>query len=324
MVDVLQIDRHRQVLKDTTLCAIVRDEMLNPLGGIEMWLKFSLPHVEKAVVVDTGSKDGTWEVLQEQQKLYPHLHLRRIEFTGYAEARNASLDAARELGATFILVLDADELLTEEDYADIHALMTRYPDLNGLNFGFLNVFSDIDIVPGIGHNPRFFRLLPGCHYQNTKHCFDEDLRLDNDFGWPNIFIIDSKVINSNLSIRHILPREEGKISKQKEWYGRILANRDPNDLKSFSPFDFRELYFLWREYNPRTGEVAGKAAPAPEKVEEKVERIGRVLRVMTDPAQLRSLIEARKLVHVFEEIKHHEEEVRHQMGEAKEREGKKT
>ena len=47
----------REKLPNTSLCAIVRDEVINPAGEIADFLETILPFVEEAVVVDTGSID---------------------------------------------------------------------------------------------------------------------------------------------------------------------------------------------------------------------------------------------------------------------------
>ena len=43
------------VLNNVTLVAIVRDEMINPAGGIEDFVNLAVPFVEKAVIVYTRS-----------------------------------------------------------------------------------------------------------------------------------------------------------------------------------------------------------------------------------------------------------------------------
>ena len=45
------------------LVAIVKDELHNESGGIVSYLQSVLPFVDAAVVVDTGSSDGTFEAL---------------------------------------------------------------------------------------------------------------------------------------------------------------------------------------------------------------------------------------------------------------------
>jgi tetratricopeptide (TPR) repeat protein len=87
-----------------TLCMIVRDEEAR-LGRC---LRSALPWVQEAVVVDTGSKDGTVALAQS-------LGARVVTFPwcdDFSKARNHALDAAR---TPWALVLDADETLLVDD-----------------------------------------------------------------------------------------------------------------------------------------------------------------------------------------------------------------
>ena len=45
------------VIPDTSLCAIVRDEITNSAGGIIDFIDTTIPYLESAIVVDTGSVD---------------------------------------------------------------------------------------------------------------------------------------------------------------------------------------------------------------------------------------------------------------------------
>lgn len=63
------------MMPDVSLCAIVRDEAMNPAGGVVKFIDAHMPYVEEGVVVDTGSIDGTREILEEMQAKYPHLKI---------------------------------------------------------------------------------------------------------------------------------------------------------------------------------------------------------------------------------------------------------
>ncbi len=83
------------ILKDVSLCAIVRDEMLNSAGGIEDFVRSTLPFVASAVIIDTGSKDGTWEKLQELRGEYPHPEVFQRQFRDFASSRNFALSKVK-------------------------------------------------------------------------------------------------------------------------------------------------------------------------------------------------------------------------------------
>lgn len=106
-------------LPSVCLVAIVKNEETNPAGGIVDYLDSILPFVPFAVIVDTGSTDGTLALLrQAAAERYPWLRVRQCAFSDFATARNRSLAlaraAVREAGVAVgtALVLDADERLT--------------------------------------------------------------------------------------------------------------------------------------------------------------------------------------------------------------------
>jgi pentatricopeptide repeat protein len=89
-----------------SLCMIVRDESFY----IEEMLSSVRPHVDEIIVVDTGSVDNTVDLCRP---FVDHLlHFDWIE--DFAAARNFSLASATK---PWILVLDADEMISPEDFA---------------------------------------------------------------------------------------------------------------------------------------------------------------------------------------------------------------
>ena len=97
-----------------SLCMIVRDEA----EMLPRCLAAVAPAVDEIVVVDTGSVDGTIEIARS----FGARVIER-EWTGsFAEARNASFDAA---SGDWVMYLDADEVLVEEDVERLRALTGR-------------------------------------------------------------------------------------------------------------------------------------------------------------------------------------------------------
>jgi len=90
------------VARRVSLCLIVRDEEELLPGCLSSAASF----VDEVVVVDTGSTDGSREVAEHHGALVAS-HPWTDDF---AAARNASLELAR---GDFVLILDADERLTE-------------------------------------------------------------------------------------------------------------------------------------------------------------------------------------------------------------------
>ncbi|KKL54646.1 hypothetical protein LCGC14_2263320, partial [marine sediment metagenome] len=79
-----------------SLCMIVRDEIahLDCLDSVEEL-------VDEIVIVDTGSSDGTLDVVRARSDVWD-----QIEWSGFADARNHAQSLAT---GDIILILDADE-----------------------------------------------------------------------------------------------------------------------------------------------------------------------------------------------------------------------
>lgn len=225
----------KTILKDVSLCSIVRDEKMNPAGGIQRFVESHVPFVEEAVIVDTGSIDGTREILEELENWYPHLKVFDHKFNRYGPSRNVSLKKAE---TKYALILDADELLTSEkptnDWKNIQDYITA-KEFATLLFDVENVYFDEYYTAGI-HAERFF-------------INDGDLFFEYEAG-EYLNKLGGK--ESGISIKHFLPSLKGRILKQKNWYkkqfdgiysgAKLVNNGLPAQTKGFKE---------WKRYNPK-------------------------------------------------------------------------
>lgn len=86
-----------------SLCMICKNEISN-LGIL---LDQVCPILEQIVVVDTGSTDGTIELIKDKQLVYPNLELHHFEWVkDFSKARNFSFSLANQ---EYILFLDCDD-----------------------------------------------------------------------------------------------------------------------------------------------------------------------------------------------------------------------
>ena len=71
-------------------------------------------------ILDTGSTDGTWEYLQEAQKIYPNLIIDQkiIDPWRYDNARNTSLTLVPK-DTTVYFMMDLDELIFQKDWVNL-------------------------------------------------------------------------------------------------------------------------------------------------------------------------------------------------------------
>lgn len=224
------------ILQDISLCAIVRDEKMNPAGGIRRFVEMHVPYVEVAVIVDTGSKDGTREILEELQGQYPNLEVYDREFDGYSNSRNYSLGLLETRKA---LILDADERLTRQDFQELGAKLKAI-DKEGYVFDFLNVYPSGGVRLGSeGHNPRLFSVnLPRTRYQGRAEVLHFD---DKPFMQHT-----DKIEKIGISIKHFLPEAKARGNKQHDWYNRdfVVPWKRPDAPSDCSTFR------QWKVYNP--------------------------------------------------------------------------
>jgi glycosyltransferase involved in cell wall biosynthesis len=94
-----------------TLAMIVRDEIMNPAGGILASIQHHAPMFDEVVVLDTGSIDGTKELLKTLRSDFPNLKSYSAPFRGYADARNRLL---KRVKTDYVCMLDADERMDAE------------------------------------------------------------------------------------------------------------------------------------------------------------------------------------------------------------------
>jgi len=68
------------------------------------------PFIDCWLIVDTGSTDGTQDIIYDTMKDIPGV-LHERKWKGWSESRNESLDLARRSGCDWILILDADDII---------------------------------------------------------------------------------------------------------------------------------------------------------------------------------------------------------------------
>ncbi|HWR21606.1 MAG TPA: glycosyltransferase family 2 protein, partial [Verrucomicrobiae bacterium] len=151
---------HSQVTERPTLslCMVVRNEETN----LSRCLESVKGVIDEIIIVDTGSTDRTVEIAQQYgAKIFSH----RWD-NDFAAARNVSLSHAT---SDWILVLDADETLAEEDRGRLRALLR--PD--GPTAYLLNIVSPVDDRRSshavINAFPRLFRNRPEIRFEGRVH-----------------------------------------------------------------------------------------------------------------------------------------------------------
>lgn len=227
------------VLPDTSLCAIVSDEIINPAGGIAKFIDFSVPNVEEAIIVDTGSKDGTREALEELASIHKNLRVFDRKFDGFGSSRNFSLSNVRTKNA---LILDADERLSYDDFAYLKDILgDRQHRLYG--FHFIDIHPDEWYVGIAGWNTRLIQMASKPEFHGVVY---EDLITLWDPSMPS----ERKL---EIAIKHFRPSADGTTKKHIEWYkylsrisGSLFPSKAPSEMPSFAD---------WKRYEPKSEEI---------------------------------------------------------------------
>jgi glycosyltransferase involved in cell wall biosynthesis len=97
----------------------------NNKKSIEICLKSIVPCINEIVIIDTGSTDGTIEVIEKffQGNPCQYKLIKETKFKGYSYHRN---QAIKESSGDWILVLDSDEYLSKEFQKKIKKLCSSY------------------------------------------------------------------------------------------------------------------------------------------------------------------------------------------------------
>ncbi|MCL5730293.1 MAG: glycosyltransferase [Candidatus Pacearchaeota archaeon] len=232
------------ILPDVSLCAIVRDEKMNPAGGIERFVESHVPFVDEAVIVDTGSLDGTREILEELEGKYKNLKIYDHKFAGFADARNFSLEKAK---TEYALILDADELITHEkprnEWKVINNVLNESYQYKFYRFDFKHVDPSGEYVSSPTHYVRLMKKELG-KFEGCLFEYLEDEPQCDLFG---------------MQIFHFLPKDEARAVKRSNFYFKLgsvstsgaAAHFNEEIIeKNIAPLQV-EGFSEWKSYNPQ-------------------------------------------------------------------------
>lgn len=112
----------------------------NEASRIAAVVKGALPYVDRVIVADDGSSDGTAAIAEQAGATV----LRHPENCGAGAATMTGIEGARRMGATNVITLDADE---QHDPRDIPALLEALAP--GIDVVFANRFGQKNNIPFI-------------------------------------------------------------------------------------------------------------------------------------------------------------------------------
>ena len=166
-------------------CAIMRNEMAHA----EAWLKNVRRFAAEIIVVDTGSQDGTRELLAKQSDV----KLITDEWQNdFAHAKNLAL---QEVTGDWIVFTDADECFYQPENIQAYLSQIGKKPFDVVFCPIDNIDADTDELIGSDAVPRIMRNHVGIRYVGAVH---EQLAKGGE-PWQNIEYI---VADRKLAIRH--------------------------------------------------------------------------------------------------------------------------
>ena len=227
-----------------SVCMIARNEEKTIADAI----RSVLPVAKEIIVVDTGSTDGTMDILEK-------FDVRKERFkwnNNFSEARNRSLALA---GSEWILVIDADEVISEKDHAKIldctkndfyhgYTLQQRTYESKPCEMWCLNdrLYEESSNYPGycITKPVRLFRNNKSIRYRGRIHETVIESITDK-----------SRITDSNIVIHHyghILDPEKLK-NKKRQYLNLCIEKCKDNPTDSKALFELGRLYFELEEHD---------------------------------------------------------------------------
>ncbi len=184
------------------LAMIVKDEGLL----LRQCLESAQAFVDEIVIVDTGSTDQTLEIAQDFGAKISH-----FEWNGsFADARNAALE---QVTSDWVLILDADEVLSPETAYNLRELMQiPQADLTGYQIKIRNLKYEASEGDAIEH--YMVRLFPNHPQIRYKGLIHEQLGTHTDQ------LKFSTLASSDVLILHY--GYSGEIMEQRDKYERNL------------------------------------------------------------------------------------------------------
>lgn len=203
-----------------SLCMIVKNEISN----IEDLMEDLLPTVEEAHVVDTGSTDGTLEVLAGKKFKYPHLNIHQFDWVNdFSAARNFSFSQATK---DWVFWVDGDDRVSTIEFKKFKDHVLDNPGVDAWLLDYIySRFPDGSPQTTLGRE-RFLRRSKGPRWIGAVH-ETVDISCMRQHDYKDLKIIhnrDGKVIDYKRNVTILAKEFERNPSDPRTcyYYGKEL------------------------------------------------------------------------------------------------------
>jgi glycosyltransferase involved in cell wall biosynthesis len=227
-------------LQDICLCAIVKNEEINAAGGIRDYVESIVPYVGAAVIIDTGSTDGTREILEKCSIKYPNLKIFDREFRGFDDARNYSVQKGKLSKKKYALFLDGKERLVKPDFERLEYMMNKN-ESGVYSFDFCQISFETgekDYSPT--WNNRLISFVNNPIFKGKV------------YELPSVD--DNQKIPLGIYIKRFLPSKDSR-SQKLDWYNNMKSK----DMSGDDCFEYIKGFEEWKKVSPYRDEILEKS-----------------------------------------------------------------
>lgn len=206
----------------------------NEIRCIVRCLESLLPAVDEIIVVDTGSTDGTRQILDDFAAIHPTVKV--FDFVwcdDFSAARNFSLD---QVTSDWVFVVDCDDVLFEDDKGKVREVVNEYGKSAipyGLDIDYISIAGEEIVDRQSFGVMRIFPKIPEARYTGIIHEAIEfpfhrsvvDIRLIHDGYDPSqIDPLNKKKRNLNLLNRAL--QEDPYNARNLMYFGLEILDYD--------------------------------------------------------------------------------------------------
>lgn len=227
-----------------SLCMIVKNEescLANALDSVKNL-------VDEIIIIDTGSEDKTIEIAK---KYTEDIFFKKFN-NDFSEIRNFALEKA---SSDWVLVLDADEVISEKDISKIKDLIKKHNnEKNVMGFKFIQRTYMNKKIPirwnnNVDDKYDESKGYIGWMYRGITRLFRNDSRIKFELPIHETVIkaikrVNGKIINSQIPIHHFEFKKDKKQLREKHYNYSELLNKK---IKKYKNDDFGKELELQKE-----------------------------------------------------------------------------